>query len=68
MTQSELADRLEQIKNDWSDVPDIDPADARREQAVAEAQVFHDYVTGLTITGTDSGGDTLTTVNIADLL
>ncbi|MEQ3500595.1 hypothetical protein ABMY20_12630 [Tenacibaculum sp. SSH1-16] len=59
---NDLAQRLQSIKDEYSNNPNINPAVARREMSEKEAQAIADFVIGreTTVTGTSQSGGTVT--------
>ncbi len=56
ITEAQLADGLEQIYDEWSNRTDIDPAEARRAIAVAQASLIAQFVIGRETIGTGYSG------------
>ncbi|CAA0144719.1 conserved hypothetical protein [Tenacibaculum maritimum] len=62
ITKTQLADKLFQIRQEYSNRPDLNPETARREMADKEAQAINDFVIGrlTTVTGTSATGGAVT--------
>jgi hypothetical protein len=61
ITETQLANGLEAIYDQWSDKVDIDPAEARRAIAVEQASLIAQFVQGRETLGTSSDGATVNT-------
>lgn len=61
-TQEELAQELFQIKQEFSNKPDLDPEACRREMAEKEAEAFANFVIGrtTTVSGSSVSGGAVT--------
>ena len=62
ITKEQLAQGLQDIRNQFNDDTDIDIVDARKLIAEQEAQLFSDFVIGrtTTVTGTSASGGAVT--------
>ncbi|CAA0153060.1 hypothetical protein [Tenacibaculum maritimum] len=62
LTKQQLANKLFEIRQEYSNKPNIDPETARREMAEKEAEAISDFVIGRTtrVTGTSVSGGAVT--------
>ncbi|MCT4698086.1 hypothetical protein [Tenacibaculum haliotis] len=62
LTKQQLADKLFQIREEYSNDSNVDPAAARREMADKEAQAINDFIIDRVteVTGTSVSGGAVT--------
>ncbi|WP_233901099.1 hypothetical protein [Tenacibaculum piscium] len=65
-TQKQLADKLFEIREEYSNNPTIKPEVARKEMALKEAKAINDFVIGrtTTVTGASATGGPITGTGI----
>lgn len=61
INEQQLADGLEELYDSWADNPNVDPAEARKQFAIGQANLIAQFVQGRETTGNSSDGATVTT-------
>ncbi len=62
ITEVQLANGLEALYDQWSNDVNVDPAEARKQFAIGQANLIAQFVQGRNTAGNSSDGATVTTI------